>query len=218
MQAKGPFTRELWQAVETIFSEIIDHPFVFGLANGKLPKNSFAHYLSQDVLYIKDDNQALMNVSERAPEKQQKQFFKTLAEDGLAIEKALHDEFLKHFEVQEAQVKSPVINDYTSFLLKHSTQSEYAIAVAALLPCFWVYNKVGLEVVKMAKDPNPFQKWIDTYQGVEYDNFTSQFIKITEDLAQNASKATQEEMMVAFIESTRFELAFFEEAINQTTL
>jgi len=214
MQAKGPFTRQLWQAIEGIYSEAIDHQFVLGLANGDLLKSYFAHYLSQDVLYIKDDNRALTLVSERAINSEQKEFFKSLAEDGLAIEKALHDEFLEHFKIEEAQEKSPVIKAYTDFLLSHVEHSEYSIAVAALLPCFWLYNKVGAEIIKKSKPNNPYQKWIDTYQGDEYEDFTSQFIQILEDLAEKANATTLEKMKEAFVESARFELAFFEEAIS----
>ncbi len=214
MQAKGPFTHQLWQAIESIYSEVIHHQFVLGLANGDLPNSCFAHYLSQDVLYIKDDNKALTLVSERAINSGHKGFFKSLAKDGLAIEEALHDEFLEHFKIKEAQEKSPIIKAYTDFLLTHSEHSEYSIVVAALLPCFWLYYKVGAEIINKSKPNNPYQKWIDTYQGDEYEDFTSQFIQILEDLAEKADSKTLEKMKGAFVESARLELAFFEEAIS----
>jgi len=212
MKAKGPFTQDLWQSVEPIFEKIIEHDFVVQLAKGTLDRKSFSHYLSQDVLYLKDDNRALELVSEKAKEPQEIAFFETLAEDGLAIERALHNEFLSYFRVEQAKEKSPVISEYTSFLLNHARHSGYEIAITALLPCFWVYNKVGLEIIRIAQTNNPYQKWIDTYQGAEYEEFTNKFIKIVEKQAGQADKDVRIAMREAFVEATYFELAFFEEA------
>lgn len=213
MEAQGPFTKVLWDKVQLLYTQILQHPFIAGLADGSLSSNSFSHYLSQDVLYLKDDNCALEVLSERARDNEQQQFFKRLAVDGLEIEHVLHNEFLHHFQIVPATRKSPVIEAYTRFLLLHSEQSDYEVAVAALLPCFWVYNSVGHNILEKAVADNPYQKWIDTYKGDEYEEYTLDFIRITEKLAISTTSEKQEKMVQAFVEATQFELSFFEEAM-----
>lgn len=214
MKPEGQFTTGLWEAIQDIYTDLLAHPFVNQLAKGSLAHGSFAHYLSQDILYISDDNVALENLSGRADLEAEKQFFSDMANEGLAIERELHDYFLEHFDVKEAEIKSPVIDAYTNFLLTHSLKSSCPVAAAALLPCFWVYNMVGNHVVSNAVENNVYKKWIDTYSGDDFGDYIKTFIHIVEGMAKDASEAEKKQMREAFITATKFELSFFEEAVN----
>ena len=215
MKPEGDFTNSLWESIKPVYRNLIRHPFVIQLANGTLPHQCFAHYLAQDILYIKDDSIALEKLSKKAKTAYEQTFFKSLANDGLAIERELHDYFLKYFNVSEAQNKSFVIEKYTHFLNAHAEKSPYYIAAAALLPCFWVYNKVGKHIVKHAVKHNVYQKWIGTYQGEEYEIYTRKFIQIVERLANDLTENKKAQMRQAFVKSTKFELSFFEEAVTK---
>ncbi|MBI9053296.1 MAG: TenA family protein [Bacteroidales bacterium] len=215
MKAEGKFTESLWSSVQTIYLDLINHPFVNQLVKGTLPLQCFAHYLSQDVLYIRDDSKALENLSKKATEPTEQDFFMTLANDGIAIEQELHNHYLKIFNVIEAKTKSPTIEGYTRFLIEHSEKSTYHIAAAALLPCFWVYNSVGKHIFTHAVENNAYQKWIETYQGGEYENYTKKFIQIVERLADNSNNNEKKLMQEAFVQATMFELNFFEESISK---
>lgn len=213
MEPVGIFTRRLWMAIQPLYEEIIRHPFVCQLQNGTLPHPCFEHYLSQDILYIRDDSEALAILSEKAASPDEKAFFKLLANDGLEIERLLHDEFMHHFKVSVASEKSPVIKEYTDFLLTHAGQSPHHTGAAALLPCFWIYGKVGHHIASRSAKNNVYQKWIDTYQGEEYEAYTQQFIQIVENMAIGLPAVEKSSMQKVFIESTRFELDFFEESM-----
>jgi len=212
MDAAGEFTASLWHLVEDIYKEIIDHPFVRQLAEGTLPLHSFAHYLSQDILYLRDDSLAFEKLAEKAPSIYEYDFFKKLASDGIAFEQDLQNYFLDFFKVDKAKTKSPVIYTYTSFLFNHVRESSYSVAAAALLPCFWIYNKMGNLLLAQSANNNVYQKWIDTYESAEYEAYTRSFIKIVEDLSINLSYDQKALMKQAFIEATKLELAFFEES------
>jgi thiaminase/transcriptional activator TenA len=218
MNPKEDFTQNLWKNVLGIYTDLIQHPFVTQLAEGTLPHHCFAHYLSQDILYIRDDSKALKKLSEKAPTKYEKDFFKSLATDGIAIEEELHTYFLKYFKVAETKTKSSIIDKYTHFLMTHAEKSSYNIAAAALLPCFWIYNKVGKHIVSKSTKNNTYQKWIDTYQSDEFDTYTTAFIQIIDRLADKASENEKKLMGEAFIESTNYELRFFEESILTTPI
>lgn len=215
MKAAGKHTQKMWDAVASIYEETITHPFVVQLAKGTLDKNNFAHFLSQDILYLKDDNLALNLVAEKASNASEKQFFQMLAKDGLDIERALHNEFLKYFDIKEAEKKSPAIEKYTSFLLSHSKNSAFAIAAAALLPCFWVYGSVGNHILTIAEAGNEYQMWINTYHSETYEQYTQKFIDIVERLASKADEDLCLEMLNAFTRSTQYELDFFKEVMKK---
>lgn len=218
MEACGTFTTYLWNSTEDIYKNILQSDFVTGIAAGTLSESSFNHYLAQDVLYIAHDTTAFKKVSERAYNTDEKEFFKQMSEDCMEIENALHDDFIKHFNTQAATSQSKAFKDYCDFLDNCIWNDEYPVAVAALLPCFWVYGKAGMHIINTAVPDNKYQMFIDTYSGDDYTEYCRKFIEITERLAENASPQTQEKMQKAFVQSTLHELAVFEESGEKSSL
>jgi thiaminase/transcriptional activator TenA len=71
-----------------------------------------------------------------------------------------------------------------------------------------------MHVVEHNVPNNPYQLFIDTYAGDEYNDFVTQYIAIVE---KHGAKATTEEQQLivnAFVEGTLHELRVFEEAIQ----
>lgn len=214
MKPAGEFTKEIWHNISDIYNDIINSKFVTGLASGTLAEESFKHYLSQDILYIQRDTIALDLISKRSDNKHEKDFFLRMSKDCMEIENILHDEFLDYFNVNAAKEQSPAFSAYSDFLLENVTNAEYPVAVAALLPCFWVYGKVGFHILKIQSPNNKYQKFIDTYSGDEYIDFTRQFINITESHGKCSNNSLKQEIVNAFITSTKHELSVFEESIK----
>ena len=102
MKATGVFTQQIWEAAYPVYQEILSCCFVRKLGAGTLSKANFAHYLTQDILYLKKDAEALGNLSKRAPNKEEQYFFCQLQQDGLAVEYVLQNEYLAHFNLQPA--------------------------------------------------------------------------------------------------------------------
>ncbi|HUX55390.1 MAG TPA: TenA family protein [Bacteroidales bacterium] len=215
MKPAGPFTRKLLMTVQPVYEQIINCLFVRRLTDGTLLHKWFAHYLSQDVLYIIDYSRALAVTAARAKNPDEVYFFLQMAKDGLDIERALHDDFIRQFNISGTVKKSPAFNAYADFLLNNAFNSPYPVAVAALLPCFWVYYKTGEYVFKNTIDNNPYRKWIETYSGDEYMQYTKRFIHITENLGQKADPVIREQMVSAFTECAKHELRVFEESSKQ---
>jgi thiaminase/transcriptional activator TenA len=214
IQPKGEFTSNLWTSIGDLFEKITACAFVNNLSNGQLNHSCFAHYLSQDIIYIREDNKALEQLSKRADNDQHKAFFHKLAEEGLAVEKALHDEFLNYFKVQEIFTQSPAFKVYCEFILTHAQISPFSVGAAALLPCFWLYAEVGKTISSSSIPNNKYQKFIDTYSGEEFEKYVDQYITIVEELGVNADPETKVLMKKAFMEASRYELLIFEEAIQ----
>lgn len=215
MEAKGDFTKLCWKSIELLFKQLIGHPFVVGLADGTLSHSSFAHYLKQDILYIREDSKALFKLAERLELVDEKGFFEKLGRDGVEIELLLQNDYLKFFNLEEEKKMSPVIKTYSDFLLFHANNSSTSVSAAALLPCFWVYHEVGKHIKNKSVPKNIYQKWIDTYQGDEYAEYVDDFVQLVEKMAANATSEIRNQMLNVFVESTQFELDFFDESMSK---
>lgn len=185
MKAVGPFTSKLWQASLPIFKQIVDCEFLRQLSDGSLNKGSFAHFLTQDILYLKKDADALGRLAKRSDCEDDKAFFSELEQDGLEIEFILQDEYLTYYQLEAATNQSPAFGAYSNFLLKHSQESTYINALIALLPCFWLYSSMNIHSSDNKISNNPYQKFIDTYAGDEYREYTKRFLGIVEKHAEN---------------------------------
>lgn len=212
MKAEGKYTQELWLEAQDVYQKILSCKFVKQLADGSLCKESFGHYLTQDVLYLLKDAEALGNVGERSKNEEEKTFFLALKEDGLAVEQVLREEYLRYFNLQPATIQSSAFKAYSDFLLYHSQHSSYECACVALLPCFWIYGEVADEISKHVLANNVYQKFIDTYAGDEYDDYTKKFIQIVENLAKESNNF--DEMKRVFLQACEFEYLVFDEAIS----
>src|SRR6266852_4276924 len=62
------FTDELWREIEPIYTAILRHPFLRGLTEGSLPRESFRFYAVQDALYLREFARALSLAAARAPD------------------------------------------------------------------------------------------------------------------------------------------------------
>lgn len=209
----GNFTASLWKEVKPIYKSMVNHPFSRGLQNGTLNKKAFKHYLSQDILYLKDDGKMMENLAKKA--KENRKFFKQMSGEIVALEKVFEKRLLKKFGVKKAKKKSKVIKKYTSYLLFNSLHEPFYVGIAAALPCFWLYSAVGLKIHKKSKTKNPYSPWIGFYKDKEVIKSVNDFINIVENVSLNLTKKEKSKMKKAFIKSSKYELEFFTEAIKQ---
>ncbi len=207
------FTAKLWS--KHLYKKMLAHEFSKGLQKGTLSKKAFRHYLSQDILYLKDDLRAFENLAKRLKKGKQKSFFKQICKDLVELEKVFDKELLKKFNTKKAHKKSKVIKKYTSFLLKTSLHEQVFYIYCALLPCFWLYGKVGLSIYQKSVKNNPYADWIEFYKDEEFLTYTKKFIKIVEKSSKHLSKKELKNAKRFFIKSCKFELAFFDEAIKK---
>ena len=94
--------------------------------------------------------------------------------------------------------------------------SHPAVGMAALLPCFWVYDGLGQAFVKAQKksrlNKNPFADWIAGYGSPEYSAEVRQALGIADALAAETDETVKAEMTSAFLTACRMELHLMEAA------
>ena len=65
---RAGFTNELWLSITSIYDEILVHPFLRGLTDGRLTKERFRCYVLQDTVYLREYARALSLAGVRSPD------------------------------------------------------------------------------------------------------------------------------------------------------
>jgi thiaminase/transcriptional activator TenA len=202
-----------WEAITEIYKKITDHQFLVELLNGKLPENKFLFYIEQDALYLEDFSKVLAGVAIKSVCQDDVQTFISLAGDNIAVEKDLHNSFLQGRRFAGNPTPSCLL--YTSFLHRQLLLAPLEEILATVLPCFWIYQKVGEYLLSCkSTQGNPYQKWIDTYGGMEYGQSVDKAKGITDRLAEQASPKTRNRMTEAFVMASKMEYMFWDSAFN----
>lgn len=204
-----------WNDVMPIYKKTIEHPFLTELADGILPLPKFRHYIQQDMLYLRNYGELLAVLSSKLEKQSDKELFKRFADDSVACEKALHEVFVKEFDIPKQEIKSVACKMYTDFLIESVNNKPLEIGLAAIMPCFKVYNEVGKYIYANHKaEKNPYQMWINAYAN---DAFTGDVIKysaVADSYAEKTDAKTIELMTEAYVEATRLEFIFWDTAYN----
>ncbi|TDO89773.1 thiaminase II [Enemella evansiae] len=209
----------LWSDIETIYAAILDHPFLTGLSDGSLPREAFGHYIVQDALYLRGYAAALAGCAARAPRPEATVMFAEHAAGAIAAERELHESLLGELGVDPADLgaPSPATQAYVSYLTAIVQTGSYAEAVAAVLPCYWIYARVG-EALVAAGSPDPlYQAWIDLYAGEEFRQIVDAVLTETDTVGATASPVELERMRQHFTTTSRYEWMFWDGAYRQET-
>jgi thiaminase/transcriptional activator TenA len=208
------FTHELWHAIDPIYAAILRHPFITGLIRGTLPRESFQFYTVQDAIYLREFARALSIAAARAPEDDWIIMFNEHAAAALRVERALHESFFKDFGLGRDDVDAtplaPTNLAYTTYLLSVAWGAPFHEAIAALLPCYWIYWEVGKELER-AGSPDPlYKRWIATYASEEFGAIVKGVLEATDRTAERVGSVERDAMRRHFVTTSRYEWMFWE--------
>ncbi|MDN5755769.1 MAG: bifunctional hydroxymethylpyrimidine kinase/phosphomethylpyrimidine kinase [Micrococcaceae bacterium] len=193
-----------WNDLAPLRSGIDDLPFIRALRDGTLPSEDFHFYLAQDSLYLRTYSRVLSRAAELAPNREEQQFWASGAVGALEEEANLHLHRL-------GDAPDPEPSPTTSAYLNHLVASgdSYPELVAAILPCYWLYQDIGQRLAAAAHPGHPYADWLAAYSSPEFDEATSEAIALVQKVALRAGSTTLAGMRRAFDESSRQELSFF---------
>lgn len=216
----GPFSAHAWAVIAPIREAIDELPLLKELADGSLSSDVFLHYIQQDMLYLKEYSRALAIIAARAPDSEQMLHFLEAAKNAILVEQGLHSDFLKTFGISTEDLNgasaSPSTFAYVNFLMSIVQSSSYAVGLAAILPCFWIYWDVGLRIKSMEKTAeNPYQAWIDTYGDPEFAEGVRAVIAFIDQAAETASADEYHQMLEAFTRASQYEWMFWQSATER---
>lgn len=214
------FCQQAWSATADLQEKLVRHPFNEALADGTLTPIRFAYYLIQDSRYLKSFSSVLAAAGRRSSDERAASFFAGSAQRALAVEAALHAGYLSALiapGVIDTVATSDACQSYTTFLARAATEEPYPLLVAALLPCFWVYQHVGERIMaRTAGQPDhPYRTWIDTYADASFVTAVNDMKRIA-DREGESTPGHLPGMLAIFRTATQHEHAFWDAAWTAT--
>ncbi|MEL6927936.1 MAG: thiaminase II [Cyanobacteria bacterium J06600_6] len=211
------FSLQAWQNIDSIYTAILEMPFIQELATGSLSKQVFQQYMIQDGIYLGEFARVLAIISAKAPDADAQLQFANSVSEAIIVERALHENFFAEFGIEAktalATEPSPSCLSYTNFLLATAYQHSFTVSVAAVLPCFWIYLEVGKHIYQQANSQaNPYQKWIDTYVDQDFETSVNNTLRVADLAAELASANELELMYRVFNRASQFEWLFWDSA------
>ena len=208
------FTAELWASIEPIYAAILKHPFITGLTDGSLSRERFAFYAVQDALYLRQFARALAIAGARAPKDDWIVMLADHAAGAIRVERTLHEGFFRELGLTSEDVlatpPAPTTLAYTDDLLAVAYGAPFHEALAALLPCYWIYWEVGKELAR-AGSPDPlYARWIATYDSPEFGAIVSAVLEATNEVAAGLGDHERAAMLRHFRTTGRYEWMFWD--------
>ena len=204
-----------WEKSSHIYNAIINHPFNQELMQGTLARDKFAYYVEQDILYLQDFSRCNSIIASKISLKYMLNFLKYAEYTLIAEQEVVHQFFQKEFNFKETGLITPATLSYTSYMLRACLNESVEVALAALLPCFWVYREVGLFIAKHTEKDNPYFRWIETYSSEGFCATVDEAIDIFDAMAANTTEVIREKMLDAFYKSTCLEWHFWNDSYQK---
>lgn len=216
MHATDRFCDHAWARNLQLFERTLALPFNQALADGSLRPEVFKHYMVQDAHYLVAFGRALAVTAAKADDADGVVQFAAAAQEAVVAERALHHSFMRDYAITAEEFQrtplSPTCHHYGHFLQSVAWSSPYAVALAALLPCFWIYAEVGVDLQRRSVANNPYQSWIDTYGGEDFHAHVRAVRATVDRVAAQVDAPTLAAMHSAYTDAARLEWMFWDSA------
>lgn len=203
--------------MDGVYRQILRHPFLEGLTDGSLPREAFRHYVMQEAHFLPDYARALAACAARSPQPSAVHRFAADAARTVEVEHSLVLELLAAFGLDEAEaLKSPAgptTVGYASYLVRTCSLGTFPEALGAIVPCYWIYARVG-EKLLAESSPDPlYAWWIETYGGEDYQDTVAGVLDLLDGLTLTADE--RERLVERAITTARFEWMYWDAAWRQ---
>jgi thiaminase/transcriptional activator TenA len=202
----------LWSSIEDIYNSIVNHPFIKGLADGSLDIEKFRFYIVQDHMYLDRFVRALAILASKMPNIEGLQMFTRHILGAIDVERKLHNRLMNLLGIDMSRyIMSPTNAAYTNYLLAEAYSRPYYEGMAAVLPCYWIYERVGTYLAGITRDTREeYRLWINTYSSPEYGKSVKEVLDIINSL--ELTKGQLAEMIKAFRLAAIYEYLFWDSA------
>ncbi|MBJ6979842.1 MULTISPECIES: TenA family protein [unclassified Luteimonas] len=200
----------------------VDHAFVRGLGDGRLPQAAFRNYLVQDYLFLIQFARAHALAAYKS---------RTLADmqaarGGLAAildEMGLHLRVCERWGLSAADVEATAEQQatvaYTRYVLDVGMSGDLLDLQVALIPCTLGYAEIGRRLVpdgiEAIPADHPYRDWIAEYAGDAFQQAGAAGQAWLDDLARRyASEARFPELVGIFRTASRLEADFWQQGLD----
>ena len=217
MASNKPATEALWRAMEPTFERILVHPFITGLADGSLPKDTFAGYLIQDQFYLEEYGRCWALLGAHSAVIDDLVTFTGKIGDSLAYEQETQAELLEAMGYNREKMlaeteASPSCVGFTSFIKDSCATRAWHDGFVSVLECPWAYWELG-KVLNRRGSPDPiYQKWIEGYLTEGFEEACEKLHAIWERVASDLGPIALESAASHARTAIRFDWMFWDAA------
>ncbi len=205
------WSRRIWKKSSGIYKAILQLEFLKDMSDGSLSDEIFGRYIAQDEIYLKNYYHQMTMLSELMESPDDKRLFLDFAQSGMEGEKAMHDMLIDKYGIETKVEASGVTADYNAHICEGIATGNKCIALAAVLPCMWIYNRVGLHILQTAKlEDNPYKEWILEYGNEEFTTGVNKVLEMVDKWAGETSEQTREMMDYYYLKAALYEYAFWD--------
>jgi thiaminase/transcriptional activator TenA len=239
-EAAAPFSARLWTSTEHVYEAILAHPFLTGLADGSLPRAAFAHFVVQDAHYLRDYARALAVCAAKAPTEDDLRALANDAAEAVAAEQAMHADLLDALggpppddptandpaadrpaaggtPPSGVATVAPTTRAYTSYLLATVYGGSFLAGLAAVLPCYWIYARVGARLLAGSSPDPVYARWIAAYGDPAFQAVADRVVALTDRVGASASEPELARAAEHFGVTARYEWMFWDAAWRRET-
>lgn len=202
-------TAETWAAIDAL-------PFLAKLAAGRLELPRFAFFIAQDIQYLDTFVEVLRRAAALAEDEETRAFLLGRSESVQRVEQGLHGSFAPALGLDvpavRAQEPAPVTVAYANHMRSVAAHGSLGEVIATILPCYWVYRRVG---ERLAATPPPheiYATWVGAYAAPEFGVAVARQIALLDTLAARADDEERARMQRWFHRSLRYEWMFWDQA------
>lgn len=211
------YTERLRLAVEDIWEQSHNHPFVQGIGNGTLPIDKYRFYMCQDYVYLIDYAKLFALGSIKATDLDTMSKYATVLNETLGGEMELHRKNAAKIGITTEELENtkitPTAAAYVNYMLKVSECGSLAELNAVLLPCMWSYWELG-KILEKGNGINHeiYGEWIRTYSGGDFVDVTKWLIEQMDILVEGKTDRELDQIEHYFVIASKYEYAFWEMA------
>lgn len=208
---------DLQRALQPFMPAILEHPFNHALRTGALPRPAFNRFLCDDKHYLNHFSRALTHIATRltstAPS--DAEHFYRFAHRIKASEMNLHRKHLKQDHTPTLfkphnSIQNQAVLGYIQHLHQSTRSQPLPAAMAALLPCYYLYAELGKT---MPHDANhPYHGWISTYTSPQFTEVGNTIITLFEKHADDGHDAL---IKTSFLTSVQHEIHFWDSCVSE---
>ena len=213
VQSHEPYSwsNEIWKKSSPIYHAILELDFLKELSAGTLSEEAFGRYIAQDEIYLRNYYHQMFLLADLMADEADKSLFFSFAQNGMEGEKMMHDMLIEKYGINTQVEASVVTSEYNHHICKGIATGNRCVALAAILPCMWIYNRVGLHILRYAKlENNPYKEWILEYGNEEFSKGVSQVLQMVDRWAADADDETRNLMDYYYLKAALYEYAFWD--------
>ncbi len=196
------------------------HAFISEVCSGALAQPAFVAYMALNIAYLADYARSLDLLASRvdaiADLKTESEALHQWAKETAGVKDwciDLYQKIAKRNYNAKRMPSFPAGVDYAKFERMYVLKYDVAVGMAALLPCFWIYEEIGGHIAKLRQTQgNVYSEWLESFGTPASHESALKAVALADKLAKRADDTVRRQMTDVFVAGCWKEFACFDAA------